>query len=496
MKASHQYKILFFVSVVVGLFTHCYHLTLTEHPSGWDGYYYVMQLHSWWEHGQMQSPDSSLIYPFLSVFRVFSDDYVVVVKLGVVVLVVLFIVSCVLIGGVGRQEKQWSWLLVFLLVMSPSLTFVAAQYPKNLLGFIFLIWCLRHLTERRFLLAVLFFLLTFFTHRMTAGLAVLFVPIILYQYSHKLFFWATSVMILTTLAVTIFLPGLLHWTDLSRFQGEFSMEPGFAPLTFPDLWNWKLSFWWFLEIALHFILVLALLIRLVRSKQLLSFHKFTVLLFWIQVVLLFPFFNMEAGSVGYRFYLISLLLTPLLAMAVLRERNIRLPVILSILLILCAVFSYRAYDISLFNPDYNLYSKVADNVIKHMDVLYTQLESEEKPDLIVAHQGIAELIIIKSDIDALNWSPSSSKDPRLVWRVVAGLRKYDFVSHLDERDMERIVRLDVNYYLVPEIIWNKMKISVRKAKDNELLSRMSDWRNPSEERPQFLSRFKDKIKDY
>src|SRR5262249_47362121 len=76
----------------------------TKYASGWDGYYYVMQIHSWWTYGHLQSPDYSLIYPWLAAIAIFTDDYVLALKIGSALLSAALVVSTYAV--VLRQSRN------------------------------------------------------------------------------------------------------------------------------------------------------------------------------------------------------------------------------------------------------------------------------------------------------------------------------------------------------------------------------------------------------
>src|ERR1041385_5154183 len=106
----------------------------TIHPTGWDGYYYVMQVHSWMTYGHMQSPDYSLIYPFFVIITFFTGDPVIGFKIGTALIAGLLAMS------VFYYLKRRDVALVVIcaacgyIIFSPLVTYFILQFPKNALG--------------------------------------------------------------------------------------------------------------------------------------------------------------------------------------------------------------------------------------------------------------------------------------------------------------------------------------------------------------------------
>ena len=115
-------------------------LQQTSFANGWDGYFYLVQLKSWIEEGSMHSSDFSLIYPVMRVVNWFSGDYILTFKMTAA------IIAGSTTFGIYHLTKRWSGNMYLAILMgsislfSPHLTYFAAQYPKNLLGFVFLLF--------------------------------------------------------------------------------------------------------------------------------------------------------------------------------------------------------------------------------------------------------------------------------------------------------------------------------------------------------------------
>ncbi|MEL7401406.1 MAG: hypothetical protein AAFN68_12665, partial [Pseudomonadota bacterium] len=101
---------------------------------GWDGYFYLIQVKAWVEEGAMHSVDRSPIYLLLRGLSTLTGDYLTAYQLLCALLAGSFAGLSVALarrisgdGWLGLTVGAWC-------VFSPSLTFFAAQFPKNLLG--------------------------------------------------------------------------------------------------------------------------------------------------------------------------------------------------------------------------------------------------------------------------------------------------------------------------------------------------------------------------
>lgn len=72
---------------------HYISLAHSDFANGWDGYYYVMQAHSFIEYGYLQSKDYSLIYLYYIFLSFIIQDYVLAFQLGTALLSATFSVS-------------------------------------------------------------------------------------------------------------------------------------------------------------------------------------------------------------------------------------------------------------------------------------------------------------------------------------------------------------------------------------------------------------------
>lgn len=184
----------------------------TAHPTGWDGYYYVMQVHSWLTFGHLQSPDYSLIYPYFAAISFIVRDYILAYQIGVAILSGLLIAAVFYSLKKRGVELGWICIVCSYLLFSPLTTYFILQFPKNTLGLVFLVLFVpsspRHLV---------FLVLTLLTHRMTGGFALLIAAIYAIRNIPLKWILAGGVVVV----LISFLPGILHISDIARFEDQF-----------------------------------------------------------------------------------------------------------------------------------------------------------------------------------------------------------------------------------------------------------------------------------
>ncbi len=451
----------------------------TTYANGWDGYYYIMQAHSWLELGYLQSLDYSIIYPYFTAISYLIGDYVLAFKVGTALIAATLATAVFLLVRDGSGSRSVAALAAVLIVFSPTLTYFLSQFPKNAMGLVFLVFFLRSVGKGRVIWALVFFVLAMLTHRMIAGLCLLAVA----AYSIRQLHWKWLVLGALLLFGISWLPGVLHISDLARFQGQFSHVPHFAPYAFWQLFSKSTSFWWELELILLSILIIYLIINYLRSHQLYKKEllKGTILPLLL-VIAVFPFFRMETGSMGYRFFLIAPVIAIIYATSTIRL-SFKLATILSGIIIITSFFSFKAYNPNLHDPPYRLFEAIVDR-------LEQQYENSGF-ELIIAEKSLATMVIYKTDFDALNWQPPQTTDLSKVLRVVHNLDYIHFTKYLSQPELNGVTKLTTSYHAIPETTWRSFLDKAKVSKDEEMLNRVERGNNPSEERPYFLKKGKD-----
>ncbi len=281
-------SLLFLISFIIRIIA----LYQTPYANGWDGYYYIMQMYTFVENGAMRAPDYSLIYTFYIFIYYITHNYILAFKLGSALLAATFTVTLYFFSYYLISYKQTDnefnsnafHLALFVAVFSifsPTLTYFTAQFPKNLLGIIFLLWFIYFINRRNIFCLILFFALSFLTHRMGAAFAIIVLIINLLKGKHS---WVLLVVFFVCVVALSFLPGILHISDIERFKQEIYLN--FPPLELIRYFGMnRLSILWILEIILLFTIFVYFSIWLIN--RLLTTKKSSIIYIQMFVILLF-----------------------------------------------------------------------------------------------------------------------------------------------------------------------------------------------------------------
>lgn len=457
----------------------------TSFATGWDSYFYLVQLQSLEETGRMHSPEGSLIYPFFQAFYRVTHDYLAALKWGTAVLCGTWAFLCCLLP----RDRKTGLLLGAWAVFSPHLTYFAAQYPKNLLGlvlFLALLVALEHGGKNKLILVGILLVLNYFGHRMTFGLSAVYLLLYLFFRWEKPWMrgWLTgrNLLIAGLCALVLVvagstLPGLARLVDFHRLEGTFSVVPQFAPWSFISGFGLeRISGWWLGEIA---VAVMALAVTLVGMLRRLG--QWDAALAGLCLLLLFPFLKWDFSGLSWRFFLVFVLVAPLL----IRGTAFR-PVVawLAPVLLLASFFSWKNYDPKSQDPNYQLFARVTEAAAKHF--------AGNKPELVVAHNALAEYFTFTTHIDAMPWLPEYQIDAAQLWRIAAGVRLETLRFYAGETARTQVIALGGGYVLLPEHTWQTACAQARAAEDTGFLETANGWRNPGTVRPGWLLERKSK----
>jgi hypothetical protein len=437
----------------------------TPHPSGWDGYYYVMQVHSWLTFGYLHSPDFSLIYPYFAAITYLVGDPILGFKVGVSIISGLLVVSVFFSLNKRSSDFALVCLICSYLVFSPLTTYFIFQFPKNALGLVFLVFFIASLPK--VIPGVILFAATIMTHRMTGGFAIIVVLLHVLRFLNKK--W---ILIGFAAIVAIgFLPGIIHISDLQRFNGQFVLIPHWAPYSFYQLFPRTFDAFFKTELVLvsMFIIYAAWKWRPIIASP----------WFPIAVISIFPFFAFVAGDIGHRFFLIA----PV-ALILMMTYGKTYPVVnwsLVVVVLTLSSYSWKSYKKG-FDPPNNHYQRITE-------VLSEKYDPYDYP-LVIAHKSLAEMITFRTDFDALNWLPPEDMPPQHVLRLINQVKYSDFRKYLDTDELQKIRHVAGRYSAVPEDVWQKFVSKATKAKDKLAMKRIYSGYNPMDRRPYFLSKGK------
>jgi len=460
---------------------HYISLAQSDFANGWDGYYYVMQAHSFIEYGYLQSKDYSLIYPYYIFLSFIIEDYVLAFQLGTSLLSATFSITIFyIIYHSFDKNLALAMLGAVLTIVSPGVIFYVSQFPKNLLGIIFLSWLLYFIYKRKLGKMLLMTILCFLTHRLSAGLAIIATAV---YFIHDIN-WKWIVIGFVGLIALTFLPGLLHISDLARFEDAFSAEMHFMPLEFLQSGITGGNLMWSIEIWLIVILLLIYLIsignRFIKKKELSIIKAFSIILI---AMIILPFFSFSIGSMGYRFFLLAFFGYPILAVYLVKNIPRKLVFRIGLGLILLIPFSIQAYNPAIHDAPNSLYFMIAEEIEKHYD--------EQRYSLIIAHKSLAEVIIYHTDFDALNWAPEIEASKDSIARVVHGIPHRYLKQYDEEIQNGNYLRINHLYALISESSWEKLLTKANKLQDQQLLELIQKGNNPMQIRPDFIKKGKE-----
>lgn len=495
----------------------------SDHPTGWDGYYYLVQVRTLLTEGEMHSPEYSPVYIPMILFRLLTGSSLWAFRLTAVLARVLFVLSVFVLsrklvesGGGGGEESVLTALAASALaVMSPSLDFFSAQFPKNLLGFGFLLFFASSVISlsRRWKrgnsrvvvpglsASILLFAAAFFTHRFSAVLAVAFLLLYLAPRAFRgsggraaaataAAAAAAAVLIAVLLVLSGRLPLAPSLRDLERVTGDLSASPSIVPLEFVRVFgSFRMSLPWLLETAAASIapVVSAILLLIPAARGRVRPGGGYAALLVLAMVGLFPLLEFSLTGLAYRLLFATLLLFPVVclpwlgeAVRLLRRKtggrvlpSAAVPAVMACLSFLTA----RSYDPVLHDPPYDRYEEISDSVAEFL--------SRRDFELVVAHRSLAEVITFRHGIDALPWAPEERFPRDRVWRVAAGVMRGEFTWYLGNGAMDSLYRrLPGDYALLREDAWESFLAGI--AGEPALLEAVGTWRNPIERRPAYL----------
>lgn len=454
----------------------------TPYANGWDSYFYLVQVKSVVETGQMHSPEASLLYPYLQAWYYLLGDYVLAMKVGTAVLCGLFTGLLCRFHPAMPVLGAWS-------LWSPQLTYFAAQYPKNLLGAVMLLAFVQALhgsgKQGKWwpVLPAVLLMANFFGHRFTFGLAVAYGLLWAFFRAggwsglpRKAFGAALVLILLLVLAGQVF-PGLAHLTDWERLGRDLTGMPQFAPWSFVQSFGLeRIGHWWALEIAL---VLCAWLWALFSPKN----RSSNPALFWLCGLLLFPFLEWSLTGMAYRMFLMFVLIAPLSIDFQQIGNKTRLPLIL--VLVVLSVLFWKTYQPRLHDPDYALFDRITQHAQRHFSD-----NPIPEPELFIVHNALAEYFTFSTGRDAMPWLPEYPIDSNRLWRIAAALHEPSLRYYAGPKQEGKIKKLGGRYFLLPEHSWQKALQKAQMEGDSLFLQRALSWQNPSCKRPGFLLRRK------
>ena len=443
---------------------------------GADGYYYAAQVNSYVTKGRFFSPDSSPVLYGLVYFSKLGTNIVATNKVFVSLLVgALFLAGYRLTLQLTKQESI-SVFMGILLISSSFIPHFSFNFIKNLGGIVFFILFLTELlileqTEIKaeltnYIRLIVTFLLVFFTHKITAGIAFFFlVPWIWKQIPYSKIYKTTILLglpfILAGLAFVF--PNLLHWSDLKTIFSEGLQFQFLSP------------FYKYSQIMPEFVLEQILFflspwIYLIKRSELNSQEK----LFYDKLVILFflislPIFSYTAFSFPFRLFLLVFIPATFLLLPSLSQ--IRSSGTIGVLSVLVLIYqSYTMYKEKDFNnQDYKLYS------------IILPLFQFPKNTLIIVHQGFDYFICYNKAGDAFHFLPEEKHKGRPIYRIAYGVSAAEYKKYLPDVTIQYLPGF---YSVLEEEKWQEFLKQI----PADIRIRILDWKNPHTHRTRGMIR--------
>ncbi|TGL19038.1 hypothetical protein EHQ46_14640 [Leptospira yanagawae] len=444
---------------------------------GADGYYYAAQVNSYVTKGRFFSPDSSPILYGLVAFSKFGSDIVLTNKIFVSILVgSLFLVATRLAYHLTNQFVL-SICFGVLFISSSYIPHFSFNFIKNLGGLFFFILFLTELftfdpldTKRKwkqYLRIFVFFVLVFFSHKITAGIAICFlIPWILKQihWNQYLSLFLAFGTLVTIIGFSFLFPNTLHWNDLKVVIGE-NLEFQFLS---PFYQYSKLYPEFLIEQFLFFLSPICYLINRkdLNQKQKTFYDQMLVLYIFLSL----PIFSYTAFSFPFRIFLLIFIPGCFLYLPLLSKIQSQWK--LSFLCLL--LFPYQIYTMvrgkEFNNQDYKLYS------------IILPLFQFPKNTLIIVHQGFDYFICFNKAGDAFHFLPEEKHKDRPIYRIAYGVSATEYNLYLPKE--RKIQYLPGFYSVLEEKTWQEFLQNL----PDDSKDRILDWRNPNTHRTETMLR--------
>lgn len=447
----------------------------TNFSPGWDSYFYIVQIKSFIEEGSMHSSRLSLFYPFLLSLQYLVSDYELAYKLSAALLTGIFSLQIFYTARSLNPNFGMAHLAAGYTMVSPQLTYFAAQYSKNLLGAVCLLWLLRALDGNGQLKKGLIVVVNLFAHKLTAGLSfVLILLQLIAKRLHKkyLIFIGTGLAIL--LGLMWALPALFSLKDFHRTGMGLTTVFAWPSLTLINSFEGLINSAWLIDIIIcNLLFGLALILLLGRYLSLKPWLPFLMVLSGLT----FPFLEWSLVGISFRALMLFLILCPLLISLLNVKINLQSLLGFYILFLVWGTFSYTSYDYKKHDPPYVLYDLIVHKIdkLKHHEF-----------ELIIAHKALAEFITFKNGIDVLPWEPEYEVDQQKLWRICTGINQRSIEYYGKEFYQKDLFhKLTPNYNLIREDLWDKVMVNLEQE-DPDYFHSLLTWKNPHRIRPDYL----------
>lgn len=457
----YNYSLL--ILCLIGFYFHYISLSQSDYSNGWDSYFYLYQVKSLLTDGHLVSNRISIIYPVLALIKCIVSDYVISWKILNSILCLLSIfLSYKLIYEVTKNKNS-ALISASICFCSPHFYYFSAQYTKNLMGFVLLLLLLIFLIRRRRIYSFVLLICNLITHKLTAVISI--ITFILFKINKR---QKTIVKLLFILffIFLIFIPSFIGLNEIKRQMDFISIIPSFTLLNFFN--EMESSNLWKAELILAFISCLLFIVLIVYDKL----YKINYLIIPSLFILLnVPFIKWDFDGFSYRFFMFSILFSPLLYGLIFYKLKSKIFAIsIMFMTLFISFYSIKTYNPSIQDPDYGKFEIIVKQIEKRKLI--------SKAKLFIVHKGFAEYIKFNTNIDAMSWLPEYQINKDSVWRITYDV-PYQMIFHVVGED--DLYRLGGGYNLIKEEKWKKV---IKYYKNTEY--NFNNTMNPHDKRPYYL----------
>jgi len=464
-----------------------------EFATGFDGYYYALQVKSLIVNGELLNRDNSIAFSLLRFFSFFIPDVPAANKIATIFFCSLAAVPVFLLARRLTGSPVAALTAALLFSLSFSQIYMSFEIVKNGVSMLFVaaaLYCLSRFfeTRRHKLFALGFSVLGFFTHKAAAGLLIVmgaaffisfawFDRLKLFRKRRPVHFIAGAAALAAVTAAIVFSIATLRPVDLGGFLGQLSPESvlGRFRMFLTETTNARIK----TEYLLYYAVPLAFLPFLVKRLRTRSAppsgKAFLLAAYLTQWVLINPLLRFSWISTSYRLMLMSALFAALELGIILKDLAAlagkgRKPAALAacgVLLILSFTSLPGMYR--RFHTDrYPAYARYAGPIM----ALKTLLGPDDK---LIAQQGLSFFIWYETGIYTQHFLP---EDDTRYYRLAYGLGPGYFTRFTEAAGCEEPVAIKLPYVLVREKAW---RMFYREYGDR--LKIVHAWENPEEIRP-------------
>jgi len=357
-------------------------LMKSSYALGWDSYFYINQVQSWYDSGHLHAQRLNVIYPLLIGIQFFLNDYELSYKVLTIIALASFVSTSYLLV---KQQKPTVYALMLALVVwsNPQLIYFSSQFTKNLIAFSFFNVFLIALKQDQKVKAFFICLFLLFSHKLMFGCGLLYA---IYYYSYtfvRKHFYLRLFSLIAPCALFSMLCFFLKKDVLGKWH-----VPSFSFLTTHAQ---VLSTHWKVFIIASLLLVLWIIVRLCSKQGKVSKQSYALV--GVFLFLNNPWLRWDSLAYSYRFQMVFLIFAPLLLVELNLKKRIQFVFVPLFFLSLWS--SVTTYSPQKHDPPYLKYTFIS--------LKLAQTPSFGATRLMICHKSLAEFLSFKLKKDVLPW---------------------------------------------------------------------------------------------